>query len=221
LRNEIGVNINKLAESGEHVWGVNLILHLVTGVDAFMEFVPDILFASEIDFLPGIDLTTTGMKCEKVLASHFDPDFPKEYEGVFPDWKWVWSPDFKRMEKGYFNGFGDTLLWTAYGHSVVFTGPVQVAAWMGFDEVCLIGCETTVHGHAYPEIYEPPSRDKERQGLVQASAAVARKEYESRGKRLIDCSGPTGTLPLEKGDFLKVLGDRSKEKKYLAWCDRG
>ena len=89
---------------------------------------------------------------------------------------------------------------------MVFDTGVQLGAWMGCDPVYLLGTETTVYGHAYADEYEPPARDNERQGKVQAAAKVARQEFERHGRRLIDLSGPTGTLPLLKGDFLKVVG---------------
>jgi len=202
LRHHIGAAVNKLPWKDEITWGVNLLAHCITGDDAFIDFLPGWWSASEIDHLRNIDMSLAGLQVTKILACHFDPDYPTP--GLYPDWHWVWAPEYRDMATGYFSGFEDEVYWLADGHSVVFTSAVQLAAWMGFDTVYLLGCETTIHGHAYADIYEPPARDRERQGQVQAAATVARRYYEKHARKLIDLSGPTGTLPLEKGDFHKL-----------------
>jgi len=218
LRNEIGDRVNVLAEKGEITFGVNLLAHCITGEDAFMDFIPDYWGVGEIDWLRNIDSTIAGFRTEKILSCFLDPEHINEGFKVtkgdevvrqgahlFSDWNWLWRPEFKKMREGWFSGFDEELYWAADGGSVIFDVCVQLGAWMGFDTIYLLGCETTITGHAYGEIYEPPGRDKERQGIVQDSAYVARKEFEKRGKKLIDLSGESGTLPLEKGRFQDVI----------------
>jgi len=228
LRNEIGAEVNELGDEREFTFGVNLLAHCITGEDAFIDFIPDFWGVGEIDWLRNIESTIAGFKTEKILSCFLDPEHLREgmnaanstkYSGpLFPDWHWLWRPEYKKMKDGWFSGFDEELYWAADGGSVVFDVCVQLGAWMGFDTIYLLGCETTVTGHAYGEIYEPPERDKERQGLVQASAYVARKEFEKRGKKLIDLSGGTGTLPLEKGKFKDVMGISKKVRtKATRW----
>ena len=201
LRKEIGPEINRL--ENELCFGVNLLAHCITGEDGFMNFVPGFWGACEIDFLRNIDAAVTGYKTERILCSPWGPDEHGE-GGEFSQWNWVKMDDSYQMWEGAFQGFGDTLEYTVHSGGVLFDCAVPMAAWMGFDEVYIIGAETTPYGHAYPDVYEPPDRLVERQGRVQASAKVARAAFEREGKKLIDLSGPTGTLPLEKGDFREI-----------------
>lgn len=200
LRKEIGQKINRL--NGRLCFGVNLLAHCITAEDAFMDFIPQFWGVGEIDWLRNIEATIAGFKTERILGCEWDVDFP--HKGAFPEWNWVWRPRWRRMEDGWFGGFEEELNWVADGGGVVVDVCVQLAAWMGCNPVYLLGCEATVSGHAYSEKFEPPSRDAERQGMVQRAAARARREYEKRGMNLIDLSGPTGTLPLEKMSFDEV-----------------
>lgn len=215
MRDEIGRDINPLAD--EFTIGVNLIGHCITGEDGFIDFIPNMIVAGEIDWLRNIDAVSAGFPSQKILSCFWAPTpgyilrdglrvYDPEEDQTFDEWNWVWRPEDRRMEEGWFNGFGEEFSWAADGGSVVFDCAVQVAAWMGCDPVYLLGCETTIHGHAYDDAYEPPERVKERQETVLKSAAVARRHFEANGRRLVDLSGSSGRLPLEKANFLDVVG---------------
>ena len=77
---------------------------------------------------------------------------------------------------------------------------------MGFQAVYLLGCETTSYGHAYLDPSEPQEREEEMQVKVRKCTAVAREVYTAKGMTLIDCSGPTGTLPLTRLPLREVIG---------------
>lgn len=223
LREEIGREINAL--KSELTFGVNLLAHCITGEDGFMDFVPTYYGAGEIDWLRNIDAVTAGFSSKKILSCFWAPATgyvkrPDDWgdplsaglwiynpadDQTFDEWSWVWRPENRAMGEGWFNGFGSEFTWAADGGSVVFDCAVQLAAWMGCDPVYLLGCETTIYGHAYGEGYEPPERIKERQEMVLKSAEVAKKHFELNNRKLIDLSGPTGRLPLVRADFADVL----------------
>lgn len=204
LRENPGERINLLAERGEHVWAINLFYECT-----FVHFVAEGHLASEIDWLPQVAAHVAGMPTMRLFTNQYDPECHEAAKGgvdPFPDWNWVYRSEKRDMRQGWFNGFDDELWVVAEGWGTLPSTGLQLAAAFGFSTVCLLGCETTHHGHAYPDYIEPPTRDIERQGMVQASVAVARKEFEKRGKRIVDLSGPTGTLPLEKSTFDQALG---------------
>ena len=212
LKNEIGEDINKL--ENELTFGVNYLNHCMVDSDdedAFMHFIPTWWAASEIDFLRNFDMNTAGMDTQRILACELDPDIFGE--GSFPDWNWVWMCEVRKMFQAspprtpmlWFGGQEEELNWVAHAGGVVFDCAVQVAFWMGFQEVYLLGCETTSKGHSYGDDVEGPDRQVERQGMVQASAAHARRVFEKAGRKLVDLSGPTGTLPLDKLNFGEVV----------------
>lgn len=205
LRAEIGRDINLLKNKQCLTWGVNLLFHCISGKDSFMDFTPDVWSVGEIDWLANVEMGIVELPVKpiaKIFTCRWDPDYP--VVGMYESWKWVWRPEFRPMMKGYFAGLGESLDWVADGGSVVFDTAVQIGAWMGCDPIYLIGCEMTTKGHSYPDIYEPPAREYERQVMVRKGAQVARREFEKAGRRLVDLSGPTGTLELEKGDFKEV-----------------
>lgn len=110
--------------------------------------------------------------------------------------------DGERMDDtGRVEGMGDYLSEVSVGHSVA-TAAIQIALWLGFDPIYLLGCDASRDGHAYDQ--DDPAIREDQAGFV-ASAAKCEEVMAVRGRTLIDLT-QDGNLTITKGSLAEVLG---------------
>ena len=117
------------------------------------------------------------------------------------------------------------------GHTVTFVA-IQLANYMGFDKVILVGCD-----HNYPRAEGKPTNqmvvsesddidhfDKDYFGKgikwhlpnlprTEIAYKLAREYFESAGKDLVNCTPGTKLAVLRKGNLLKELGVKVQRKR--------
>lgn len=112
---------------------------------------------------------------------------------------WLWIPrDISRpIANGYLGGI-DTLDYTATGGGVVFECALQIAAWMGFSRIYLLGVDADHRNH----VYDPPGTT-DNDGLraeIRIVAQRARETLHTRaGIELINATpgGKLDSIPRE------------------------
>lgn len=129
--------------------------------------------------------------------------------GLSTEWEWVEGNFGLSIAQHGFTGLDDELAVLRQGRSSVLT-LTQIAAWLGYTEFFLLGCEQTRYGHVYAGSGPLAERrkdgglgdlltDKEWQENDQAtfdSHAVARTALEGHGRAIYDCT-PGGRLGQE------------------------
>lgn len=186
---------------GEITFGVNYLLKIPG-----FPFLPTYSSATEYDHLT--DIETCIYRAEKRLQSKTNRwmSNPEPISGrASGDWKWVYRDHDLKMWEGEFRGFElyPTELpfeRVAWGRCATLNLPVQLACWMGFSEVYLLGCETTETGYAYDR--EVDRNDNV--ALARQSAGVAAEVMRGWGRRLVDLT-EGGTLPITRMRLEEVL----------------
>lgn len=190
--------------STQYTFGVNYLMRYT-----LIQFVPTFYCVDEWPDLQSVD-ELLRLRCPEIRTYHHSLPgvFPERFyshswklNDAPPGWVYVQGDDTLDMQQGAFSGLGDTLEPTAsHGGSVVmFT--LQLACWMGFDPIYLLGCDATREGHAYKE---PLIRQRNRQDIFQAAALNAYRAMQAAGRSLIDLT-EGGLLPVPKGRIQNIL----------------
>lgn len=134
---------------------------------------------------------------------HHEYDFPRAMNRIAVHWfpvtapGWLWvakaHDDVQLRWEGFF-GLGDQFPPIPSGWASPIT-LLQVAAWLGYQEFYLLGCDTTQVGQAWDT--EKGNTKQPRAILtILECADRARAEIEKAGRKLIDCT-PGGRMNQE------------------------
>lgn len=107
------------------------------------------------------------------------------------------------MQNGEFGGLADELPYVAHGGSVAMFA-VQLASWMGFQRIYLIGCDASRQGHAGGLGLGPEDKTRNRQDTFIRSAKAAEELLAKHDRRLIDLT-EGGALTVAKDSLKAVL----------------
>lgn len=117
----------------------------------------------------------------------------------FREWIWVKSED-----SGEFMGLGEEFPYVLSGGSVV-SSALQIACWLGFREIYLLGVDATERGHAKGlDLVENDFTRSDQAPFIEFMRRAEGKMREA-GRQLVDLS-PDGRLPLPKSSLVEVLG---------------
>lgn len=186
----------------EYTFGLNLILR------ADLPFTPSalVVMVSEWHWVRdrGIEwmMEELGRTGKPLPSSKFYAHLRPVPEMDAGGWRWVKAHEGQLMTEESFAGLGPSWRSAAFGYSVDMTA-VQIAAWMGFDPIYLVGVDATETGHAYSE--DPVLDQRGEQSGHHASAKIAHHVLRSHGRTLLDLS-PSGLLPIPKSSLSEVLG---------------
>jgi hypothetical protein len=117
------------------------------------------------------------------------------------NWWWVQCDHDRYMGDGWFQGLGDEFTWTAIGYTVIADCCIQVAAWLGFDEIALAGCDMTSIGHVTDGDERDPLGvvDKARKAVEVGAWAL-----EQAGRTLYAVTGTT--LAVKQRPITSLVG---------------
>jgi hypothetical protein len=130
-------------------------------------------------------------------------DFPEALNRIAVNWwpvtapGWLWCPkapdDIQCRWEGYF-GTGDFLppIPTAWA-SPLTVG--QVALWMGYTEIYLLGCDTSQEGQAWDPVAGRTARERNIRSILECAERAGR-DVKRSGRKLMDCT-PGGRLNRE------------------------
>ena len=118
-------------------------------------------------------------------------------------WNYVLFNTERSMQLGEFSGFGETFDDVADGKSVVMFA-VQLACWLGFKEVYLLGCDATTKGHAEGLTLGKGDGIRNRQDSFLRSAMVAEEVMAKHGRELVNCTDG-GKLNITRKRLVDVL----------------
>lgn len=186
--------------SNESTFGVNYLMRW-----AGIRFFPTFYCVDEWPDLWSVDELLRLWKSAPGRAGQVLPD--RFYSHLFelkspPGWMFVKGDDNLDMSiNGAFSGLGGNLEPTAHHAGSVVMFALQLACWMGFEPIYLIGCDATRHGHVYED---PADKERNRQDVFQRAALAALKAMNGAGRTLIDLTDG-GLLPIRKGRLKEVL----------------
>lgn len=125
-----------------------------------------------------------------------------QYSEFLPaPWVLVHRDEDREIEKGEFNGFGPSLEWVASRGGSATLIVCQVACFMGFDEVYLLGCEAEPVGYVWDPTLGRNAEDTDR--FIRC-ASVVEKIMRGHDRRLVDLT-PNGKLTIPKASLAEVL----------------
>jgi hypothetical protein len=187
LKGEVCIGVNFISKIPD--WG-NLPQHIV---------------ACEYDQITNID---TAVKVRNKSRDDKPTCWYTYFHEAGQPWENEWNFIPRQPEGTPFLGDGERLplsnlrrIVMPMGGSALFAIATQLAAWMGFTKIYLLGCENTAQGHMYD--------NEARLGLpvadISKAAAVTRDRFFKAGIGLFDCT-PGGTLPLTRVGLDTVLG---------------
>ena len=130
-------------------------------------------------------------------------DFPTAQNRVaciwWPVWAkgWLWAPkapDDIQVRWSGAQGMGETLapLPTAWASPLTIS---QLALWMGFEEIVLLGCDTTDQGQSWDAEQGRTAKPRNVRSILECADRLSR-DMKRNGRRLIDCT-PGGRLNVE------------------------
>lgn len=128
----------------------------------------------------------------------------EQFQEEIKDWVYVREDRDLNLQKGEFQGLGESFEYVPGGNGSVVLFAIQLACWMGFSDVYLLGCDATIQGYASGLDWEPSEIQRRRQDNFIRAASVAEKKMEEAGRKLIN---------LTKGGNLKI--GREKVEKVL------
>lgn len=118
-------------------------------------------------------------------------------------WRYVKYNSARSMQLGEFSGLGDTFDDVSNGKSVIMFA-VQLACWMGFSKVYLLGCDATAKGHAKGLTLGEGDGTRMRQDSFLRSAVVAEEVMAKHGRQLVNCT-EGGDLTIARKRLVDVL----------------
>lgn len=181
----------------EFTFGVNYLLQWDD-----LPFYPTFYCAQETNNLEAIDALLNREKYQG--PRFFATPQPEDIRRDYPKWIPVLVDrhlDMQR-ENGPFAGLDDELTPLAWNNGSTVMSAVQIACWLGFWRVYLLGCDAGETGHCYPEEKMVP---RGRQDGFMRAAMNAEVAMGRMGRKLVDLS-QGGGLPIGKGKLEEVLG---------------
>lgn len=180
----------------EYTWGVNTLLAYPR-----LPFIPTFYAVAESQWLQGISIPKTIASLRSLPAVRFYAHhWPLEN---LEDWIYVRYDSGLDMERGMFEGLDNKFEAVTNGRSVISMA-VQIACWMGFQHIYLLGVDATQKGHAIGTGLGRWEYDRGRQDAFVRCMDVAAARMKEHGRRLINLS-KGGNLTIERGDLKKVL----------------
>ncbi len=186
------------ALSGEYTFGVNTLLTYER-----LPFTPDFYCVAESGWLTDISIPNVIERFKKLPENRFYcHHFPLE---ALRDtgWHYVKYDSDKRMQDGEFSGFDDALPYVTNGNSVIMFA-VQLACWMGFTDIYLLGCDASRQGHAEGLGLGAEDAVRLRQDSFVRSANKAEEIMGKEGRQLVNLT-EGGALKISRGELGKVL----------------
>ena len=192
--------------TAEHTMGLNFLFRW----NQCSVIGPDFWVACEADWIPQIDEGLQALKprqLEIYCGSLVDPN-----DGTYtnrPGWVWVHENAHAQVLNGAFSGLGPEFEYVCMGHSGTLINAIQIGCWLGFQDIYLVGVDSSESGHIYEGGYSRTfNAHAQVLSLMQASARL-----HEHGRVLYDCSpvsrthggGPEGTRSLTKVSVAEAL----------------
>jgi len=127
-----------------------------------------------------------------------------EWMEEIKDWVYVREDRDLNLQKGEFQGLGESFEYVPGGNGSVVLFAIQLACWMGFSSIYLLGCDATIQGYAAGLNWEPSEIQRRRQDNFIRAATVAEGKMEEAGRKLVNLA-PGGNLKIGRGEVEKVL----------------
>jgi len=124
-----------------------------------------------------------------------------EWQEEIKGWIYVREDRDLNLQKGEFQGLGESFEYVPGGNGSVVLFAVQLACWMGFDRVYLLGCDATIQGYAEGLNWEPSEIQRRRQDNFIRAATVAEGKMKEAGRKLINLA-PGGNLKIGREKVL-------------------
>ena len=121
---------------------------------------------------------------------------------------WVLVHDNREydLKKGDFNGFGERLDWVAGQGGSATLIAAQIAVFMGFREIYLLGCEASLDGYVWDQSVARNAEDTER--FIQCTSLIY-NVLKEKDVSLVDLT-ENGNLKIPKAHLAEVIGDKGK-----------
>jgi hypothetical protein len=125
-----------------------------------------------------------------------------QYSADLPS-PWVLVHDDREydLKKGDFNGFGERLDWVAGQGGSATLIAAQIAVFMGFREIYMLGCEASLDGYVWDKSAARNAEDTQR--FIECTSLVY-KSLKEKGVALIDLT-ENGNLTIPKSHLDAVL----------------
>ncbi len=120
------------------------------------------------------------------------------------NWIYVREDRDLNLQDGEFQGLGESFEYVPGGGGSVVLFAIQLACWMGFRDIYLLGCDATIQGYAAGLNWEPSEIHRRRQDNFIRAATVAEGKMEGAGRKLINLA-PGGNLKIGREKVEKVL----------------
>ena len=196
---DLASDIHLAALAKEWVWGVNTVL-----LYARLPFVPHFYCVAESTWLQNVAIPQLVATLPKLPVARFYAHHWPLLEPQLRGWIYVPYVSGSHIENGEFSGLGNELPYVTNGRSVVLMA-VQLACWLGFSDIYLLGVDASTRGHAQGLTLDPGDDYRDTQGPFIRAALAAEATMANHGRRLVDLT-VGGNLPISKGDIRSVLG---------------
>ena len=122
-------------------------------------------------------------------------DFPEAQNRIAIHWNvvatpgWLWcpkAPDDIQVRFQGIQGLGERLAPLPTAWASPFTS-VQLALWMGYDEIYMLGLDTTNQGQAWDVEYGRTKQPRNIRSIMECVERV-RRDIERAGRQIYDCS---------------------------------
>lgn len=135
-----------------------------------------------------------------------------------PLWKRVLQRRDMPLAEGHFGGLEEEFAWCAGRANVMWTLMAQMAFWLGFRWVYLLGVDGWQDGAPLLHVYElqdflrgklqrtPSSINERTQLSTRCAIPIARSIYEQHGRHLVNLNPESFTKGLESSTLKEVLG---------------
>lgn len=132
----------------------------------------------------------------------------RAFQEEIQDWVYVREDRDLNLQNGPFMGLGGHFRYVPGGGGSVVVFAIQLACWMGFDRVYLLGCDAN-QGYAAGLNWEPSEPQRRRQDNFIRAATVAEETMSRHGRELVNLA-PGGNLTIGRGEVKDILGKQEE-----------
>lgn len=161
-----------------------------------LSFWPTFYYSQELRYWYWFNelLDEKGATCQRIHSNQFSYELPEP-------WIFVPTDGSREILRGHFNGFEDRLDWVAGGGGSGTLICAQIACFMGFEDIYLVGCDATSQGYVFDQGQRRNTQDLAR---YKHCAKIVQKIMLGQGRLLMD-STPGGALEIPKRPLAEVL----------------
>ena len=187
----------------EHNFGVNLVANYRR-----LGYIPDLYAVSELSWWFNEDhINEVAGELRGVPPIKFYCWGNPIADRRFSEWVWVRSKEWGDGEDGGdFQGLGEEFPYVLDGVSVV-TCAIQIACWLGFEGIYLLGCDASGKGHARSLNVNENDYNREPQEKFIEFCNMAERAIFDGGRALINLSEPSA-LEIKRFRIEDILGRR-------------